>query len=216
MVALQQSAQLALFDKTDEANTYHDAGRRGFFSLLTKWENGKRQSSYPLTEMVAVLNMVDITRDTWLTQAEFMRPNRRIVNLLRIGLLFVDLDTYKMPWSQGKTLEELVASVIYFCQVEEGLPIPSLMVYSGRGLQAKWLLDGTIPRQALPRWNACQCQLVDKLAELGADPGAKDASRVLRLVNTVNTKSGNVCRVVHVQEEGGKPARYNFEYLCGR
>jgi hypothetical protein len=32
--------------------------------------------------------------------------------------------------------------------------------------------------------------LIDRLAGLGADPAAKDASRVLRLVNTVNTKSG--------------------------
>jgi len=63
-------------------------------------------------------------------------------------------------------------------------------------------------------WNACQRHLVDKLAELGADPAAKDASRVLRLVNTVNTKSGNVCRVVHVLEDKGEPIRYNFEYLC--
>lgn len=209
----QQSAQLALFDQTTEANTYHDAGRRGFFSLLTQWETGKRQHSYPLTDMATVLNMVDTTRDTWLTQAEFMRPNRRVVNLLRLGLLFVDLDTYRMPWAKGRTPEELAAAVTYFCQAE-GLPHPSLMVYSGRGLQLKWLLDGTIPRQALPRWNACQRHLVDKLAELGADPAAKDASRVLRLVKTVNTKSGNVCRVVHVQENRGEPIRYNFEYLC--
>jgi len=207
------SAQLALFDQTQEANTYHDANRRGYFSLLTQWEGNKRQSSYPLTDMATVLNLVDQTRDTWLTQAEFMRPNRRVVNLLRIGLLFIDLDTYRMPWAQGRTPEELAAAVTYFCQ-SEGLPHPSLMVYSGRGLQLKWLLDGTIPRQALPRWNACQRHLVDKLAELGADPAAKDASRVLRLVNTVNTKSGNVCRVVHVLEEQGEPIRYNFEYLC--
>ncbi|EAY3929531.1 replication protein [Salmonella enterica] len=213
-MAQQQAAQLALFDQAQEANTYHDAGRRGFFSLLTSKDNGdKRQSSHPLNEMATVLGMVDPTRDTWLSQAEFFRPNRRVVNLLRIGLLFVDLDTYRMPWSKGRTPEEQVAGVIYFCQAE-GLPLPSLMVYSGRGLQLKWLLDGPIPRQALPRWNACQRHLVDKLAELGADPAAKDASRVLRLVDTVNTKSGNICRVVHVQEEAGEPARYNFEYLC--
>lgn len=213
-MAQQQAAQLALFGQAQEANTYHNAGRRGFFSLLTSKDNGdKRQSSHPLSEMATVLGMVDPTRDTWLSQAEFFRPNRRVVNLLRIGLLFVDLDTYRMPWAKGRTPEEQVAGVLYFCQAE-GLPLPSLMVYSGRGLQLKWLLDGPIPRQALPRWNACQRHLVDKLAELGADPAAKDASRVLRLVDTVNTKSGNVCRVVHVQEEAGEPARYNFEYLC--
>ena len=99
------------------------------------------------------------------------------------------------------------------CQV--AVPPPSILVFSGRGVQAKWLLDGTLPRQALPRWNACQRYLIDRLAGLGADPAAKDASRVLRLVNTVNSKSGEVCRVIHVEQgPDGEPIRYNFEYLA--
>jgi hypothetical protein len=89
------------------------------------------------------------------------------------------------------------------------------VIFSGRGLQAKWLLDGTLPRQALPRWNACQRYLIDRLAGLGADPAAKDASRVLRLVNTVNSKSGEICRVIYVEHgPDGEPIRHNFEYLA--
>jgi len=204
---------MVLFGPQEEAGTYHDAGRRGFFSLLTQLPTGKKQSSYPLSEMANVLNMIDTSRDTWLTQAEFMKPNRRVVNLLRLGLLFADIDTYKMPWAQGKSPEALAAAVSWFC-LQEGIPEPSLMVYSGRGIQAKWLLEHTLPRAALPRWNACQKHLIDRLSELGADPGAKDASRVLRLVNTVNTKSGNICRVVSVLESGGEPIRYKFEQLA--
>ncbi|WP_108835130.1 replication protein, partial [Xanthomonas fragariae] len=196
------------------ARTYHDTTRTGFFSLLVDVRGEKRQDSYRLTAMPAVLSMVDPTRDTWLTQAEFMRPNRRVVNLARIGLLFADLDTYRQPWAAGRTPEALASAVLFYC-AQEGIPAPSLLVYSGRGIQAKWLLDGTIPRQALPRWNACQRYLVDRLAGLGADPQAKDASRVLRLVDTVNTKSGNVCRVVHVEAgQDGAPIRYSFEYLA--
>lgn len=207
-------AQLALFSIDDEAQTYHDAGRTGFFSLLVDQRGEKRQSSHKLTDMPAVLGLIDKDRDTWMTQAEFMRPNRRVVNLLRIGLLFADIDTYRQPWAVGRTPEQLAAAVLFHC-AEEGLPTPSLIVYSGRGLQAKWLMDGTIPRQALPRWNACQRYLIDRLAALGADPQAKDASRVLRLVDTVNTKSGNICRVVHVESgQDGHPIRYNFEYLA--
>ena len=103
---------------------------------------------------------------------------------------------------------------MYFCQ-QEGIPTPSLLVFSGRGIQAKWLLEGAVPRPALPRWNACQRYLVDRLKEAGADVGAKDASRVLRLIETVNSKSGEVCRVVHVESGAdGQPVRYNFEYLA--
>jgi hypothetical protein len=164
--------------------------------------------------MPTVLGLVDKTRDTYMSQAEFIRPNRRVVNLSRLGLLFADLDTYRIPALAGRPPDALAASVMYFC-AEEGIPPPSMLIYSGRGIQAKWLLDGTIPRQALPRWNACQRYLVDRLEHVGADPMAKDASRVLRLVETVNSKSGEMCRVVHVQSGiDGQPVRYNFEYLA--
>ncbi|UST78782.1 replication protein [Pseudomonas siliginis] len=193
---------------------YHDSSRSGFFSLLVDVHGEKRQSSHLLADMPTILNLVDKTRDTWMSQAEFIRPNRRVVNLARLGLLFTDLDTYRIPALAGRTPDQLAASVLYFCD-EEGLPAPSLLIYSGRGIQAKWLLDGTIPRQALPRWNACQRYLVDRLAHVGADPMAKDASRVLRTIETVNSKSGEACRVVHVTNDtDGQPVRYNFEYLA--
>ncbi|GLR55211.1 hypothetical protein KYK30_31455 [Shinella yambaruensis] len=210
------TSQLRLFDPDEEAGAYHDPSRSGFFSILVQCpgEGDKRQSSHRLTDMPQVLQLLDASRDTWLTQAEFIRPNRRVVNLARIGLLFADLDTYRQPWAAGRTPEQLAAAVLFHC-ADEGLPPPSLLVYSGRGIQAKWLLDGTLPRQALPRWNACQKYLVDRLAPMGGDTNAKDASRVLRVVNTTNSKSGEVCRVVHVEADSdGQPVRYSFEYLA--
>lgn len=207
-------AQFELFDQADEAATYHDTRRPGFFSLLVQVGADKRQSSHLLSDMPKVLELIDKTRDTWLTQGEFIRPNRRVVNLARIGLLFADLDTYHKEWAAGRTPDQLAAAVLYHC-AQEGIPAPSILVYSGRGIQAKWLLNGTVPRQALPRWNACQRYLIERLAPLGADPQAKDASRVLRVVETVNTKSGEICRVVHVEnDQDGQPVRYSFEYLA--
>lgn len=209
-----QCSQLALFSSQDEAQMYHDSNRNGFFSLLVDVCGEKRQSSHRLADMPTILNLADKTRDTWMSQAEFIRPNRRVVNLARLGLLFTDLDTYRIPFLAGRTADQLATSVLYFC-TEAGLPTPSVLIYSGRGIQAKWLLNGTIPRQALPRWNACQRYLVDRLAHIGADPMAKDASRVLRTIQTVNSKSGEVCRVVHItNDSNGQPIRYNFEYLA--
>lgn len=206
--------QLALFSPGDEAQMYHDSTRSGFFSLLVDSRGGKRQSSHRLADMPKVLGVLDKNVDTWISQAEFIRPNRRVVNLLRLGLLFADLDTYRVPALASRKPDELAASVLFLC-ADAGLPVPSIQIYSGRGIQAKWLLEGTLPRQALPRWNACQRYLVDRLAHVGADTMAKDASRVLRTVETVNSKSGEVCRVVHVQSgNDGQPVRYNFEYLA--
>jgi len=106
-------AQLRLFSPADEAGCYHDTARQGFFSLLmaTCEGSGKKQDSYRLSQMPVVLSMLDHSRDTWLSQAEFIKPNRRVVNLARIGLLFADLDTYREPWAQGRSPEQLAAAV---------------------------------------------------------------------------------------------------------
>ena len=207
------SSTLPLFSAAEEAALFHSQSP-GYFALLVRQPNRMVQSSHPLSVMDQVLALVDCRLDTWISQAEFFRPNRRVVNLARIGLLFADLDTYRQPWANGRSPDQLAASVLYHCQ-EEGLPGPSILVFSGRGLQAKWFLDAALPRQALPRWNACQRHLIDRLAPLGADPAARDASRVLRLVTTVNSRSGEICRVVHVEHgEDGQPVRYSFEDLA--
>ena len=206
--------QQSLFSGVEEARLFHNSGREGYFSLLTADQFGaKNQDSYRLHQMPFVLEHLDASVDTWISQAEFTKPNRRVVNLARLGLLFADLDTYNIPEQKLKSPDDLVAALLCLCD-DEGVPPPSFVVYSGRGLQAKWLLDRCLPREALPRWNLAQRHLIDRLSRLGADANAKDASRVLRVVNTSNSKSGEVCRVVHVEfGNDGLPQRYNFEYL---
>lgn len=210
---LQEKNQLSLFGMSEEVQLYHDSQRHGFFSILQNVKSTKRQRSYKLAEMPQVLSLFDPSRDSWMSQAEFFKPNRRVVNLWRVGLLFVDLDTYNVPHLRERSTDYLVGMVLHHCD-DLGIPPPSITVFSGRGLQVKWLLENPLPRAALPRWNACQRVLVERLKDLGSDPQAKDASRVLRLVQTVNSKNGKVCHVAHMTEKAGKPIAYDFEYLC--
>ena len=172
----------------------------------------KVQKSYRLSEMPQVIEGLDPDRDTWISQAEFIRPNRRVVYLLRLNLCFVDLDTYKTPWKVYPP-DALANIVRGFCQ-DEDIPDPSLILFSGRGLQVKWLLERPLPRAALPRWNAVQKQLVAILERFGADPGARDASRLLRLVDTINTRSGERVRVLWVNESQGEIRHYGFDHLA--
>ena len=48
----------------------------------------KVQKSYRLSEMPRVIEALDQDRDTWISQAEFIRPNRRVVYLLRLNCVF--------------------------------------------------------------------------------------------------------------------------------
>src|SRR5207302_206770 len=47
-------------------------------------------------------------------------------------------------------------------------------------------------RDQLGKWQALEDLLVDLLAPFGADPQARDAARVLRVVGTVNHRNGEL------------------------
>lgn len=205
--------QIELFDSVSEAGLYHPENSGGFFSLLFQAPSKKIQRTFKVADMAKVLNLTDYSRDTWISQGEFFRPNRRVVNLARISLLFSDLDTYKVDGMRDLPIDAQIQRLHFVCS-EEGIPPPSLVVFSGRGLQAKWLLDTPLPRAALPRWNACQRALQSSLKHIGADAQAKDASRVLRLVDSLHSKAYQIVRVVDVHGSIDDPARYNFDALA--
>lgn len=193
-----QSALALASDAFEETLYYHDPARPGFFSLLAANDSGQlRQQSFKLQELAPQVAAYRARGcDAYIAQNEFFRPNRRAVNVWRLTSHFVDLDTYKIPNLVGRPMESIRDQVLMACH-ELGIPEPSLMVYSGRGMQAKWLLEHTVPSAAVPRWQAVQDELCARLAPLGADEKARDVSRVLRLTGTVNTRSGEVVRVVH-------------------
>lgn len=200
--------QLPLFS---EINYYHDTSRRGFFSILaSRGAGAKQQRSYRLEQLPEIIKLLDRKNDTYISQAEFIKPNRRVVNLARIGLSFVDLDFYSCPDLRDLAPDQVAGQVLGHAH-DNGIPFPSVVVSSGRGLYLKWFFDSTIPRQALPRWNALQRSLVDSFAYFGADQRAKDASRVLRLESTVNTKTGDLVKIIYPTTT---PVVYDFEQLC--
>lgn len=205
--------QLPLFNPEDEVSCYLNCeDERGYFSILTMQPDGsKRQESFPLEHMPIVLDMLDPNRDSWISQASFFRRNRRVVNLRSVGLSFMDIDCYRLDWARGLGPDAMARQFLSFCELQD-VPPPSLIVFSGRGLQPKWLFETAQPQVALPRWNAVQKALLSKLEVYGADPMARDASRVLRLVQTINSKSKCFCHVVHITPgPDGQPCRYDFD-----
>ena len=163
-----------------------------------------------------VLAALDPNIDSYMSQATFFRPNRRLVNLWHLPLCFVDLDTYKTAY--GKLHEEPLSLAVRQRLADVGIPPASLVIHSGRGVYLKWLLKSPLPQAALPRWNAVQRELVSRLVDFGSDPKARDASRVLRLVSTCNTKQPDPelrkVRVLWVEEADGAPLLHDFERLA--
>ena len=185
----------------------------GYVFVCHRNPNGDfEQKAVLLSELSTTCDaLVDANVDAWISQGVFSYPSRRKSALKSIALNFIDLDCYKYEWADGMTPEQMAVSFNRFCD-KLGVPRPSLIVYSGRGLQCKWLYDKPIPRKALPRWEAVQRELVQKFAQYGADQNAKDCSRILRIEGTMNTKSKRYVYVVYRQhDEQTEVRRYGFD-----
>lgn len=168
-------------------------------------------TSYEVGLLPAVVQAADPTIDNYISQAVFQGKSRRVTALDHIALNFTDLDTYNVAGLKDKTADQLVTEVFGYCRLE-GIPIPSVILFSGRGLQCKWLLTDPIQPDALMEWNQNQSALYRLFQALGADANAKDAARLLRLERTVNTKSGEIARVVYPGDNTA-PARFLFQEL---
>lgn len=180
-----------------EPLTYHDPERMGFVSFLRLRPGDRmRQTTHKLQHLPRALSKLDGVGDIWVAQNEFFRPDRRLVHAARMPVAFLDLDTYNVP-ALAKLRPEVQCQAFLAECVAAGVPEPSLVVFSGRGLQVKWVLEHPAPSRAIPRWRSVQRELLNRFRGLGADARALDVSRVLRLEGSTNSRSGEVARVLH-------------------
>ncbi|ENO8811921.1 sigma-70 region 4 domain-containing protein [Photobacterium damselae] len=193
----------------------------GTFSLLHKTKSSAwaKQRSYKLSELQSVIESIGQDPDLkesnyWISQAAFNKFNRRKANLRSIAVCFVDLDYYTIPELHLAQPEKILFEYVFPLLQKLGIPLPSLVIDSGQGLQLKWFIE-RLPARALPRWDRLQSELCNALSSLGADANSKDASRVLRLQNTYNTKTGELAKVIWCDtDKNALPVRYEFNSLC--
>lgn len=193
----------------------------GTFSVLRRRKSKAgakpQQTSHPLYKLLEVLKECDDPQyDYWISQASFHKFNRRKANLKSVSLAFVDLDYYTIPSLSKLDPEAIVQDYLFPLLSEKRIPLPSLVIDSGRGLQIKWFVE-PLPARALPRWDVLQGELVKALASIGGDSNARDASRILRIVGTTNQTSGSMVRVIWADtDKAALPTRYEFNDLCNR
>jgi hypothetical protein len=120
-----------------------------------------------------------------------------------------------------QNIEHHIQITLDACSKIEGdgirLDAPNLIVRTGRGFHLYWLFDALLPAQALTRWARVQEYLIKKIAENGgaqADVNAIDATRVLRLVGTVNSKATYEQQPWRVKAQVLNRNRIDFESLA--
>jgi hypothetical protein len=135
--------------------------------------------------------------DCYLSLNGFRNSHRRtIANVSALTAVWLDLDIYKVPAlaKLPKLTAECLLEMAMACH--PWLPTPSLICHSGRGFYFEWALVTPLPREKLAEWQAVMAALVDLFAPFGADPVAKAASQVLRIVGAINSRSGKTVTAI--------------------
>lgn len=150
-------------------------------------KNGYSQWHYKYAE----LKKVDLTGENiYITLNTFFKPYRRLESIKELNALFIDLDYYKTKFTKEQIIMNLEEN--YFNKI---IPATNYILDSGRGLALIWLIN-KVPSQALPLWKAIEEYLYNQLKEFGADRQALDATRILRVPGSINSKSKTVVSII--------------------
>ena len=120
----------------------------------------------------------------------FYSTFRRLEYLKELKAQFIDLDIYKTKFTKEQVIMHLEAD--YF---NKSIPMPNLVIDSGRGLYLIWIIN-SVPSKALPLWKAVEEYLYKQLKPFGADRQALDPTRILRVPGSINSKSKTAVTII--------------------
>ena len=138
--------------------------------------------------------------DTWVSMATYSDPSasRSQDNAEGLCSLWVDVDAHAD--SKYEAVDEVEDAVNYFL-FQTGLPKPTVIHFTGYGIQAIWVFTQVIKRE---EWQPAADKLQDLASRmsLGADPITADAARILRVPGTLNFRDPQKPKVAKFRETG--------------
>lgn len=167
--------------------------------------NAWRQKCLPIEQAIKYVAALRGHADVYVSNNRF-RGWRNTGNLLGLCALYVDIDFYRTGFANHSP--EQVCGLVLDRLGDLNVPAPSLIMFTGRGLQVLWR-HSAVPAAALPRWRACQRHLHEVLEDLGADPAALDPTRLFRLARTYNSKSWELARPLWCRD-----GLHTFDFLA--
>lgn len=160
---------------------------KGWITRSVIDKKGYKQWHYKYAE----LKGLDLTGENiYITPNTFYSTYRRLEYIKELNALFIDLDYYKTKFTKEQILMNLEEN--YFNQ---SIPIPNFVIDSGRGMYLLWLIN-SVPSKALPLWKGVEEYLFNQLKSFGADRQALDATRILRVPGSINSKSKTVVDII--------------------
>ena len=165
-------------------NTLHK-NSQGFITVAKMKKHWQQYYFEGINDLSINLN----DKDVYISQNTFNNRSRRLIHLKELKALYIDIDCYKVNLSKEATK--------YFLENDlyGQIPVPNMLVDSGRGLYYIIFLENTVAED-LPKWQLIEKYLYEKLKDLGADNKALDATRVLRVVGSTNSKNNELVKVI--------------------
>lgn len=163
---------------------FHHHEAAGWITLAQKKSDGSWKQFHYHPEQLASELTEWLGENVFFSQNTFYKPQRRIENIKQLRALYVDIDCYALNYDPNWVAGKLNLEIF-----QERIPVPNIIIFSGRGLVCIWLIE-PVPYKALPLWKAVQNYFYEQLAFVGADKKSIDATRVFRIAGSVNAKNG--------------------------
>ena len=192
VLALKQEDEKELSQSVKYINIVH-RNSEGWITKAKISAEGYKQWHYKHMQLVKLKFDKD---NVYITLNTFYKTYIRIEYLKELNALFIDLDTYKTDFTKEQILMNLNEN--YF---GKNIPTPNFIIDSGRGLYLIWLIK-KVPSMALPLWKAVEEYFYRSLKEFGADRQALDATRILRIPGSINSKTHTEVKIID-----------NYDYL---
>lgn len=194
-IKLSTDSEINIYKSKKYVKKIH-GNSNGYITVASKNPNYS-QWHYKKEELLDKTEEIVNGINDYISQNTFYKPQRRIENIKELRAVYIDIDCYNSKYTKD--------AVQYFLEHDlygYKIPRPNYLIDSGRGLYYIVLIK-PVPSMALPLWYAVQRYLFNTLKEFGADANALDPTRVLRIVGTMNSKSGTSVKVLD---------EYDYEY----
>ena len=192
MLALKQKDEENLSSSVKYINIIHGESK-GWITKAKICDKEYKQWHYKYKDLIELKFDED---NVYITLNTFYKTYRRIECIKELNALFIDLDTYKTDFTKEQILINLNEN-----HFKQSMPIPNFIIDSGRGLYLIWLIK-KVPSMGLPLWKAVEEYFYKTLKEFGADRQALDATRILRVPGSFNSKTHTEVKIID-----------NYDYL---
>ena len=172
-----------------------------------------KQTRHNINDLETVLSQYKGMSGITATANRFNGRSRKGDDLICSIMFYCDADIYKIESKKHLTKEQVISEILDHCEANN-IPYPNIINYSGGGYYLKWLFLTECTKYQLSGTAYMRVEeAINRLfADFGADNGAKDITRILRLPGTLNPKvdrTDRLCETIFYNDD----VRYTMDEL---